>query len=211
MENSDSINQQINTPSFWNRFKNAKNFISAAPNFLLALAFIFPSSCLAKLFTGSNIPLGDLVEIEFIVIHSFIFIVMVYFWKPEEKKQQVLRLVYFWGLLGLYIMMASMVYGFWGFFIFCSLALVTYIGFVLRITEPKRIAQLLVRWGVNFVIFIFLAIVFGMPKGVDKWHNSKYIYAYGAIYFIALGIFELIGFYQAKWIAKINIEKWNLK
>jgi len=207
MENSDSLSPQLDSPSFWDKFKNTKNFLCSLPNFLMALAFMFPSSSLTKFLALSRTQLGDLMEIEFIVIHSFPFIVMFYFWKPEKKWHRVGRVIAFWGLLGLYIMMTSQTYGFWGLAVFCGLTMTTYIGFLLRITSPKRLTQLFVRWGLNFVIFIFFAIIFDMPKGVDKWHYSNDVIAYGVLYFTSLGLVEIMGFYQLKWIEKIDIEK----
>ncbi|MDI6788855.1 MAG: hypothetical protein QME51_10830, partial [Planctomycetota bacterium] len=101
-------------------------------------------------------------------------------------------------------------YGLWGLFAFLSLTVATYSGFFIHfipVTETKALKIIIVRWAVNYAVFFFVAILLGMPHEMEKWIYHKDIYNYGISYFLILGVFELCGFYQARWIEEWNISK----
>lgn len=200
MDKQNFINLPPGQPSLWQKLLFWKNLTSALSLFLLAAAYMVPYSRLVDILGLGHGRLGRLMEIEFLVIHSFPFLAFIGLAKPETKRLQILRIIGFWGLLAIYIVFAFSMDGWAGIFTFLGLTLVTYVGFFLRITEPKLAAQLAVRWLVNFILFILFAGIMKMPEGVEHWHSYKQVYDFGLCYFFSLGIIEWSGFYQGQWI-----------
>ena len=200
MDEQNPVNPLPDQPRFWQKLLFWKNFVSALPLFLLAAAYMVPYSRLVTLLELGHGRLGRLMEIEFLVIHSFPFLVIIGLLRPETKKLRIIRTLGFWGLLAIYIIFAFTMDGWAGIFTFTGLTLVTYVGFFLRITEPKLVAQLVVRWFVNFILFLLFVGIMKMPESVERWHSYKQVYDFGLSYFFCLGAIEWSGFYQGQWI-----------
>jgi hypothetical protein len=147
--------------------------------------------------------MGQLMQIEFLVIHSFPFITVVALLRPSTPKGKMFRRIAFWGLLILYISGAYSMGGWWGILTFAGLTLATYLGFLLHMTRGLEILRLGFRWLVSFVLFLVLAGFTRMPEAVESWSDTSKVYAFGFYYFLILGVLEWIGFYQTQWIDQI--------
>src|SRR3989339_472188 len=200
MDEQNSANQLPARTNLWQKLLFWKNFTSALPMFLLAAAYMVPYSRLVDILELGHGRLGRLMEIEFLVIHSFPFLAFIGLAHPETKRLQIIRIIGFWGLLAIYIVFAFSMDGWSGIFTFAGLTLITYVGFFLRITGPKLVAQLAVRWLMTFILFLLFAGIMKMPEGVEHWHSYKQVYDFGLCYFFSLGIIEWSGFYQGQWI-----------
>jgi len=200
MDEQNHFNPQSARPTLWQKLWFWKNLASSLSLFLLAAAYMAPYSRLVEILELGHGRLGQLMELELLVIHSFPFLAFIGLAQPETKKLQVLRIIGFWGFLAMYIGFAFSMDGWAGILTFAGLTLITYVGFFLRITQGKLVAQLTVRWLVNFILFLLFCGITEMPDNVERWHNYNQAYDFGLYYFLSLGIVEASGFYQGKWI-----------
>lgn len=212
-EQSEPISPQLKTPSLWQRLGFFRNIISAIPLLLLASAYVFPSLWIVKWAVIAPNQLAKLIHLEAVAIGSFPLLFIFGSIKRPDKNNpakrdrvtEIFRAILFLGTLFVFCYMAFDIGGWWGLLVFGSLNFVTYMGFFLRITEPQIIAQLIVRFFINYAVFILLAIIWRMPESMNDWMSHKNIYNLGANYFLFLGIIEASGFYQAQWIKDLNI------
>ena len=150
--------------------------------------------------------MAGLMQIEFLVIHSFPFITIVALLRPSTPRGRVLQRIAFFGLLGLYLLGASTAGGWRGVLIFAALTLATYAGFLLYWTRGAQILRLGFRWLVSFILFLILAGITRMPESVNEWNQASEVCRFGFFYFLALGLLEGVGVYQARWIDQIPVD-----
>jgi hypothetical protein len=181
--------------------------ISALPGLLLGLAYGWPQSGLPGLFGLSRNDLTHMVQLEFLVIHSFPFLAIIGLLRPANSYVRWYRRIMFGGLVCFYIILARSMHGWPGVFMFAGLTMATYLGFFLHITKPRIVNQLVIRWAVNFAIYMLLVIVLKMPEDIGHWPDARNIYPLGAQYFIGSALVELTGFYHAGWIDRLPISK----
>jgi len=179
--------------------------IAALPGFLLGLAFCWPFSGFPKAFGLGYKDLAHMVQLEFLVIHSFPFLAIVGLTQPANPTVRWWRRIMFWLLVFFYIALAKAMYGWLGVFLFAGLTVTTYLGFFLRITKPKVINQLVIRWAVNFAVYFFLVMALKMPSQMGSWPDARNIYSLGAHYFIISALVEWTGFYHAGWIDRLPV------
>jgi hypothetical protein len=180
----------------------AGNVLAALPN--LALAGIYALT----LFRGVTVFgltahwLTVLMGIEFLVIHSFPFMMFIAAAKPPEPAGKRCQKALFWGLLSLYLLGALKMGGVAGLVSFVSLTITTYLGYLLRMTSPEATAQLVARWAASTLVFMFGAAVMRMPESVEEWFGERRTLYYGMLYFALLGLFEWRGIYSSLWISR---------
>lgn len=186
-----------------------KRVTSSIPNLFISLCYmltVFYGITIIGMIRGQ---LAMLMQIEFLVIHSFPFMAIVVTAKPKKRKGKIVQWCFFWGLLIMYLYLAFKT-GFAGVLIFLGLTLATYLGFLLNLREPKAFTQLLVRWISNFAAFMIFGLSTGMPESVSIWHETKEVLYFGMLYFAALGFLELSGVYQSSWLKRL-VEKIKAK
>jgi hypothetical protein len=134
------------------------------------------------------------MQAEFLVIHSMAFLGLLALWKPKDAKQAQTRAVAFWGLFALYLLLAWKA-GPHQLATFAGLTFVTYLGLFLNWRSESALVQLGARWFVGFVLFIAALQIFGAPKNASQWAGRASVVHAGALYFLALALVELSGFY----------------
>lgn len=197
--------KQVTEPAFSQLRKFIHYTIAALPCFLLGLAYCWPFSRFPKAFGLSYGDLAHMVQMEFLVIHSFPFLAIVGLMQPVTPTVRWWRRIMVGFLIILYIGLAKSMYGWLGIFLFAGLTITTYLGFFLHLTKPRVVNQLVIRWAVNCIIYFSLVMVFEMPTQMGNWPGAKNIYPLGAHYFIISALVECTGFYHANWINRLPI------
>lgn len=171
-----------------------KCLAGALPDLFLALQFLMVM-VRGQPFLGADVRgLTGLMRVEFLVIHSTAFLGALALWKTQTVGQARARTVGFWGLFALYILLA-LKGGLLQLAAFLFLTVSTYLGLFLNWRSPSVVVQLGVRWVVGFLIFIVVVGVLGTPKDVDRWVGNGQVMLAGLVYFAAIGLVELSGFY----------------
>lgn len=185
---------------------------SALPNLVLGSCYALTA------FRGITLPfmdrhwLGTMMGIEFLVIHSFPFMMLIGSAHPPTEQGEKCRQVAFWGLLGLYVIMAAKMGGLPAIITFASLTVATYLGYMLRRTAPGAVVQLSMRWAMSFLVFMITASTAHMPESVSEWPDHRRVVYFGMAYFLVLGLLELSGFYHSPRVLtfiKKYLEQWK--
>lgn len=172
------------------------NINAAFPNLLLAGFYALAAFWRITLSPMDRHWLGTLMGIEFLVIHSFPFMMFIGSSDPPDEKGRKCRMVAFWGLFVIYFLFAAKLGGLSAVVAFAGLTVTTYLGYMLRRTAPDAVAQLAARWAMSFLAFMICAAAAGMPEDVDDWPDHGRVLYFGLMYFLALGVLEATGFYQ---------------
>ena len=189
--------------TFGRRLLQNRNIAAALPNLLFALMYALNIYGKVTVLGLTPRMLKLMMELEFLVIHSFPFLVLFAILPGNTEKQRKFFRWGFWGLLCLYVLAAGDIGGIWGVIVFAGLTFSTYLGFFFRMyTEPAMI-ELAARWAVNFAVFIAGAALFDLPENVDDWVSEHRTIYFGTAYFLVLGCLEWSGAYQAAWIGKV--------
>ena len=139
--------------------------------------------------------LAQLMQVEFLVIHSFPFICLIALQRPRSWRGKGVQGYLFTALLSLY-MLAAGKESVAGVLIFLSATLVTYLGFLLRLRDPGAAVNLLKRWGVSFAFFILWCMILGMESEVSQWRPGDKLFGFGFLYFLSLALAEFTGIYD---------------
>ena len=171
---------------------------SALPNLVLGSCYALTA------FTGVTLPfmdrhwLGLMMGIEFLVIHSFPFMMLIGSASSLTGRATTCRQVAFWGLFCIYYAMAASMGGLAAVVTFASLTVATYLGYLLRRTSPGAVGQLAMRWGLSVLVFMITATATGMPEDVEEWFDHTRVLHFGMAYFLSLGLLEISGIYQMR-------------
>jgi hypothetical protein len=161
----------------------------------LAVGLQFAALAWAKPYAAMSAAAGaNLMRAEFLVIHSFAFLGLIGQWQPPDAKGRKTRAVAFWGLFGLYCVMAAW-QGWQFFFTFFGLCFVTYLGLFMTWRTDHAVFQLWARWGIGTAIFLVALGVFDAPKNAENWSGRMSVVKAGALYFLALAALEMSGLY----------------
>jgi len=193
----------MNKPKFHRKYLYSlhwRNLPAASGN--LFLSFLFYSASHGDYLLGTSFRhLGLVMQIEFLAIHSFPFLVFIAIAKPDSLKKRMGQLFLFFGLLAIYFMFAW-IGGKWiGIFMFIGLSVITYLGLLFKIQSEERYKELGVRWIICLFIFLLTSGIADMPSDVGSWNSSTAVLKFGQIYFLILGLIEIIGFYQSFFVA----------
>jgi hypothetical protein len=138
------------------------------------------------------------LQIEFLVIHSFVFLGLVALAKSDTRKETIIQ----WSVCSVfltgYLAFAARA-GWSGVGAFLGATAATYLGFLLNLTAPGRGLQLGLRWVVSFVAFMIGSGIADLPEDVGTWDRDPDTIFLGMIYFSTLGVFELSGLYRTPW------------
>lgn len=209
-DNKTPLSPQLGLPNLWQRLWPKlgfiRNVISSIPLFLIVCAYAWPDSWAVKLTGLGKMKLAKMIHIEGFTIGIFPLLVVISRINPGPSKSlKAIKAALFFGFMSLFCAGVWDYYGSWGFFAFISLTIATYSGFFINTSETRVLLNIALRWCVNYVAFLLVAVVLGMPQEVAEWIHHKEIYNYGISFFLILGLFELTGFYRAKWIEQLNI------
>ncbi len=169
---------------------------AAAPN--LFLGALYAAAGLRVLFKGSvDVAwLASIMAIEIFAIHSFPFMMTIASYEPKTAFGKRARKVAFWMMLSVYILFAVKEGGLPGAIAFAGLTVSTYLGYLLRRTDPDAVAGLIARWVMAFFAFVAAGIASGVSGDIDTWARSAGTPLFGMLYFTAVGVLEWSGFYQ---------------
>ncbi|MBI4350185.1 MAG: hypothetical protein HY550_01995 [Elusimicrobia bacterium] len=174
--------------------ERARNFSQAAADFFIG------ALCLFELYGRLPAFSGVLMEIQFIVIHSFPFMVILVSGIERGGPKKAV----FWGLFFIYALFAWQSDGAAGIAQFAALTFATYYGASLRDGWKEQKFPLVVRWAGSLLAFMVLAKAAGMSTDVNYWSEEARAPLFGALYFAALGCLELSGVYNRDWAAILN-------
>ena len=171
-----------------------KVLVAALPELAVGLQFL-AVALHSKPFLGADRKmLTTLMQAEFLVIHSMAFLGLLALWKPADDKGRQTRAWGFWGLFGLYCVVAIS-QGFAYFTVFFGLTFVTYLGLFMNWRSESALLQLGARWALGFVVFLAAIGICGAPKNVGHWTGHSSVLTAGVIYFLVLAALELSGLY----------------
>jgi hypothetical protein len=141
--------------------------------------------------------LSLLVKVEFLVIHSFPFLALITLPRLKWRRWRIFQWFLFVTWMCLYLAFAvADESGLAGIAAFLVATAGTYLGFLLRWTDIRRIAALAKRWLVSFILFMAAAGI----AGSEDWRFSRALLLHGLIYFAAVGLMELSGLYDRDWL-----------
>ena len=141
--------------------------------------------------------LSGLIPLEFLAIHGGPFMIGVVAAKLETCLGRVCQWIVFLWFASFYSLFAGQLGGVSTVVMFYAMMLSTYLGFLLNLNAPDRLRQLFLRWIVSFFLFIIPALTIEGTGKMSNWgkgHPSLLLF--GAIYFGAMAVVELIGFYD---------------
>lgn len=176
----------------------AQRLWRAAPGFFMASAHGLALS-------GHPLPLlsrdrlGETMELEFLAIHSFVFMGALALPRIGDWRFQIVRWFLFVSLLALYVnaalskssgMAVDFLLGVAG----------TYGGCLGGIRDEGAMGQIVKRWVVSSAAFLFLALALRMPEAVNQWSGSRRVLAFGMVYFLALAVVEMARLYDRPWM-----------
>ncbi|HAH30777.1 MAG TPA: hypothetical protein DCL44_00505 [Elusimicrobia bacterium] len=138
---------------------------------------------------------GTLMTIQFVVIHSSIFVAAIPLTRAEEPVQRGMFLL----LISCYTLLAYHANGLYGVFQFAGLTYSTYAGYIFNKEEASAKIELALRWLTAFLAFILAVSIAGTPERVESWDGNNRLALAGFVYFIALGLLEKSGLYRERW------------
>ena len=140
----------------WVRLARWRNIAAAVCSLLLAAGYASLKYEHRPLLGMGWHGMGQLMQIEFLVIHSFPFITVVALLRPSTLGWRILQWSAFWVLLGLFVNGAWLSGRWWGIQAFAGLTLATYLGFLLHWTRGAQILLLGLRWLISFSALMIL-------------------------------------------------------
>ena len=141
---------------------------------------------------------GKLMQMEFIAIHSGLFIGVFVLARPDRAFWRGMRWVAVALLSVFYLRFGYSIMGWVGVFELIALTFCTYSG-LLWATQSARFGlacEIGARWFIGLLAFGLIGRIFGMPQNAAEWVNFPSVLLYGASYFAALGAFEATGIYR---------------
>lgn len=176
---------------------------AAAPN--LVLGALSAVAGLWGFFTGSvdfAWP-ASIMFIEILVIHSFPFMMLIGSYRPKTSFGEKTQKVAFWTMLSVYVALSLKEWGLSGAIAFAGLTVSTYLGYLLRRTGPDAVAELIGRWVMSFLAYLVAMKATGISADSVTWAQSVKTPFFAMLYFTALGLLELYGFYQQPKVRQI--------
>lgn len=147
---------------------------------------------------------GKLMQMEFIVIHSGVFIGVLLLHRSESAFWRGMRWVAVALFAVLYLRIGYNIMGWVGVFEFVALTLSTYAGLFWATTSARFSIgfEIGTRWFIGFMTFAVLGGLFKMPENAAEWTVFPSVLLYGACYFASLATIEASGVYR--WIRNLG-------
>ena len=139
--------------------------------------------------------IGRILGMEFMALHAFGFLGMVALSNPTERWKKMLRIPAFLALGGVY----SVIIYDWGteaVVTFWSLMFTTYAGFLFHDAPEHRRSTLYLRWAFAFGLFFATAILGALVAEFFNYRSPQKEFLFGLIFFAALGLCDLVRFYD---------------
>lgn len=132
-----------------------------------------------------------MMQIEFLVIHSFAFLMLIAWFQPKTRRLRVARWAVFLAFSALYLYAALTSAGGWASVgTFLGLTAVTYLGAMLRRLSTAELILTGVRWMFNAFVFLIVSGEMHLPNTVNDWVGLPRVIEFGLWYFLALAAFE---------------------
>ncbi len=145
--------------------------------------------------------LSLLVKVEFLVIHSFPFLALITLPRLKWRRWRIFQWFLFVTWMCLYLAFAvADESGLAGIAAFLVATAGTYLGFLLRWSDARRIAALAKRWLMSFILFMAAAGI----AGSEDWRLSSALLLHGLLYFAAVGLLEASGLYDRDWLGSFR-------
>lgn len=141
------------------------------------------------------------IQLEFLVIHSGVFLGVFIFMPVASALFRVLRWVAVALLCLLYLGGGYQLLGWYGVLAITAIFVATYGAFLfgeLRArgaSRARRLVELAVRWVVSLFAYMLLLGILDLPETINDWTDQRAAVALGALYFAALGLVEASGVY----------------
>ncbi len=141
---------------------------------------------------------GKLMQMEFIAIHSGLFLGVFVLARPDRAFWRGMRWVAVALLSVFYLKIGFAIMGWTGVIELAALTVCTYSGlFWATKSQQFRIAaDIGARWFIGFMTFALIGKLFAMPENVAEWENFPAVLLYGACYFATLAAIEATGLYR---------------
>lgn len=181
------------------------SILAAGPCFVLTAAYL--AAVLGKLPTAyAGNWLFTLMRTQFLVIHSFPFLMLIVLVRPPLLRWRIVQVYVFLAFFSIYVILSRQD-GWDGVLTFVTSTLGVYSGLLLRLSDEKVLTQMGKRWLLSFGLFIVLALLLDLPEENADWFASRNVLHFGLLFFLGLGISEAVGLYDRLWIPARFLKK----
>lgn len=141
---------------------------------------------------------GKLMQMEFIAIHSGLFIGVFVLVRSDSTFLRGMRWVAVALLSVFYLKIGYSIMGWVGVLELATLTVCTYSGLLwaTKSAQLRMAAEIGARWFIGFMAFGLIGRLFGMPSEVNTWSEFPTVLLYGACYFATLAAIEATGLYR---------------
>lgn len=141
---------------------------------------------------------GKLMQMEFIAIHSGLFLGVFILARPDSAFWRGMRWVAVALLSVFYLKIGYSIMGWVGVLELAALTVSTYFGLLwaTKSAQFRMAAEIGVRWFIGFMAFGLIGRLFDMPSEVNSWSDFPAVLIYGASYFATLAAIEATGLYR---------------
>ncbi len=171
--------------------------LAALPAWLTAAVFAFAWQDWGSAFATD---MAKTIQLEFLVIHSGIFLGVFLFMPIASALFRGLRWIAVALLCLLYLGGGHQLLGWYGVLAVTAIFVATYGAFLfgrLRTgaTRIRGLVELAVRWLVSLFAYMLLMGLLDLPQTINEWTDHRAAVALGALYFAVLGLVESSGVY----------------
>ncbi len=171
--------------------------LAALPAWLTAAVFAFAWQDWGSAFATD---MAKTIQLEFLVIHSGIFLGVFLFMPIASALFRGLRWVAVALLCLLYLGGGHQLLGWYGVLAVAAIFIATYGAFLfgrLRAgaSRIRGLVELAVRWVVSLFAYMLLMGLLDLPQTINEWTDHRAAVALGALYFAVLGLVESSGMY----------------
>lgn len=186
-----------------------KRLIFAAPTLVLAILFLLAAGAEYFLPGTNKASLAHVMQIEYLVIASGLFLIMPAVFEPQSRSGQIVRGVIFFGLAFVFATAAWSINKMTGMLSYMVLVYASYGGNTLLMKNHSVLSGIgvlaPVRWIVNLPFFFGLLVYFDLGKGnIESWDHAAAVLTFGASFFSILFLLELTLYYSLMKMVKKN-------
>jgi hypothetical protein len=173
--------------------------VTVLPDLFVLTTFITVFTSDNELFGIDKAHLRKLMQMEFVVLHSFAFVALFAFPRVDRLIERLIQGAIVSALLFMYCAMA-LSEGWEGLCIFVGATFATYFGFLFNLNSSAG-RQIGVRWFFGTIIYFAGVTVADLPESVNDWDQEPAMIPLGIYYFTALALLELSGIYRVPFLA----------
>jgi len=175
-----------------------RRFLIALPLMLITLLYACPLAAGGRFLPlFSRRELGEIMQVEFLVVVSGLFLVFPIIAPVESIVGNTFRWIVFSGFA---FILGKIVYGQYDASGLLSFVVLLYATFGPALPVGKnqsaaagfRFMEAFVRWLVCLIIMFSLVVSFNMGGHITRWYDNEQVITAGFLYFLALSVAELI-------------------